>query len=381
MKEIKYVGYYDVLRDGKQIRSYALAGAKKMDFVAQTLEDLHFKVEIISPSYIKGIGHKKYAQERIEIKENIYLNLPPSIEADNKIQRVYRVLLSRFWLFNYLIKNCRKDEKVLVYHNYSLALPVVIAAKIKGFRIILEIEDIFHKVWKISPYHKWKEKLLIRNSSDKHLVVSEVMEEELNLKESIISYGSYIISNIESSESSIHENTRLVFTGSIDKDRGSGFIAVQAMEFLPDNYTLSISGPIAKKDHDDFMDEIARINQLRGREVCSYLGVLPDKEYGELLQQSDIALNPQKEGEFSKYVFPSKILTYLSNGLPVVSTQGESIVRSSISDLIIFADEFTPESVAKAILSVHDIDKQAIRDRIRKLAECFKEELSTVFED
>ena len=53
MKKVLYVGYYDILRDGKQIRNYSLAAAKKMGFVFDSIAELGYHVDIISPSFIK----------------------------------------------------------------------------------------------------------------------------------------------------------------------------------------------------------------------------------------------------------------------------------------------------------------------------------------
>ena len=349
--EIKYVGFYDVLRKGKQYRVYSLAAAKKMDYICHELSTLGHEVRIVSPSYVTAKGNKKIKRESHLISDTCCLELPPSCEANNKISRVIRVLQSRVWLFIYLLKNTKRNEKILVYHNYNLALPVVLSQKIKGFDIVLEVEEIYSKVWNLSKVQKWKEELLLSYASEDGLAVSEVLAEELGLKEPAISYGSYAICD----KPHVSEDDgiiKLVLTGSVDKERGNGFLAVEAMKYLPSNYKLFMSGTVVEKEKDEFFGLIKKVNNELGREACAYLGLLDNNAYEKLLLSSSIALNPQKDGEFGKYVFPSKILTYLGHGLPVVSTRGKSIEKSSLSDVIVFSDGYDGESIAKAVENV-----------------------------
>lgn len=376
-KEIKYIGFYDTLYDGKQYRSYSLAAAKKMDFICQKLNDSGFKVRIISPAYISLKGKKKYPSVSTELRENCFLELPPSREASNKFYRVIRVLRSKFWLFNYLIRNTKKDEQVLVYHNYNLALPVILAQKIKKFKIVLEIEEVYSKVWKLTRFQTLKEKMLLSYAHERSLVVSEVLAEYLKIKDPIVSYGPYIVKPKKHSENK-NSNIKLIFSGYIDKDRGAGFLAVESMKYLPSNYQLFISGTVSAKDSEDFFKLLRETNEYLKREACIFLSLLDNKAYEELLLSADIALNPQKNGSFAKYVFPSKILTYMEYGLPIVSTRGESIVKSKIADVITFADGYDAKSIADAIIKISPIEKINYFC-LEELSKRFQDELSDLF--
>lgn len=373
--EIKYVGFYDILREGKQYRSYSLAAARKMDFISSILVDMGFHVRYVSLSHVKEMGNRKIGAKCEKVRENVILQLPPSREAKNKLDRIYRVLASRVWLFMYLLRYTKKGETIIVYHNYSFALPICLAQKIKGFRILLEVEEKYEKVWKLTKIQKIKERMLLKYVSENSLVVSEVLAQELKLNNPVISYGSYNVYQGAIKEKCCGETINLVLTGSIDKDRGSGFIAVEMMKYLPEKYTLKISGSVAEKDKDDFFALIDEVNAVLGREACCYLGTLNDREYEKLLLEADIALNPQKEGDFGNFVFPSKILTYLSYGLPVVSTRGESIVKSKIADLIELADSFDAKSVAEAVMYVKVMSADVYTGRLQQLKKEFSEQL------
>lgn len=361
MKKVLYVGYYDILRDGKQIRNYSLAAAKKMGFVFDSIAELGYHVDIISPSFIKTRDSIKTNQTREKLKPNIDLVLTPSWGAKNKLSRIARVLRSEIWLFTYLLKNAGENEPVFVYHNYALSLPVLAAQKIKKFHLILEIEEQYSMVWQLTPYQKWKEDLLLKKGKKDTLVVSELLADKLGIENPIVSYGSYsAYKGIIPERSYDNGKIVLIYTGSIDKVKGSAFTAIEAMKYLPENYELKISGPISEKDRKDFNDAVTKINNSESnRKAVEYMGLLDEHEYEQLLLSANIALNPQKEGGFGQYLFPSKILTYMSYGLPVVSTKGESITRSEVADLITFADDYSGESVAKAIRNV-EIKKPSV---------------------
>lgn len=377
-KEIKYVGYYDVLRSGKKYRSYSLAGAKKMDYICSELNQLDYTVRIISPSHVEVMGDKKIAAQSEKIGTNCFLELPPSCEAVNKLQRIQRVLKAKVWLLGYLLKNTKRGESVLVYHNYNLAIPVILAQKIRGFQIVLEVEDIYGKVWNLSKLQQWKEKCLLRYVNNDSLVVSDTLAKELEIQNPVISYGSYMI--CENHSIKVNDGTvKLILTGSVDRERGNGFIAVDAMRYLPENYRLYISGPVAPKDQKAFFDLIRSVNSERHYEACTYLGLLDDDDYKKLLLSADIALNPQKDGEFSRFIFPSKILTYLGYGLPVVSTRGESIVESKLAKIITFADGFDGKSVADAVLNMVPRDRNIYQSYLLNLQRNFQERLKAVF--
>ena len=379
-KEIKYIGAYDTLREGKQYRVYSLAAAKKMDFICTELNKIGYYVRIISPAHVTKMGCTRVPQVCEQIRDDVLLELPASFEARNKAERIIRVLEAKIWLFFYLIKHTHIGEPVIVYHNYNYALPVCLAQKIKKFRIILEVEEIYANVWKLSSGQKWKEKLLLKYADNKSLVVSDALARELMIQSPNISYGAYTPFPGEIKRKCTGEKICLVLTGLVDRERGNGFLAVDTMRYLPEKYQLKISGPVAEKDRTDFLSLINQVNKSLGRKACEYLGVLDNREYEQLLLSADIALNPQKDGDFGTFLFPSKILTYFSYGLPVVSTRGDSIVQSKLADLITFADGFDGQSVAGAIERVEVREPSLYQHRLAELEREFSEKLRDAIE-
>lgn len=380
MEKVIYVGYYACLEGDCQTRNYSLAAAKKMDFVASALTQIGKRVEIVSPAYITDSGRYYKAEEHIQIAPNTQLTLTPSWGCRNKLMRVARVLYSKWWLFRYLLSHANEQTPVIVYHNYEIAIPLIAAQKIKRFPLLLEIEEQYSMVWKLSRYNQFKENLLLRYGKDRSLVVSELLAEKLGVMHPIVSYGNYNSFKGIIPEKGKNNTVQLIYTGSVDKVKNSAYLAMEVMPLLPENYELKISGPIAKGEGDLFIQTLDAINRKCGRKACEYLGVLGDEEYTDLLLHSDIALNLQQDGDFGQYLFPSKILTYLSYNLPVVSTRGASIVKSSVANLISFSDGFDAVSIAEAILSVKINDEIDRRGQLNHMRRVFEENLKMVLQ-
>lgn len=371
-----YVGEYDVLRDGKQKRMYSLAAAKKMDYIVRELNSLEYQVNIVSYAQINRDGDIGNWTEREELSPNCTLSLAPPYSATTKLQKLVRRFKTEWWLFSYLVKNCSRNDKILVYHSYQPAIPIYFASIFKRLYVLLEIEEKYSMVWKLSPWQKFKENIMLKYAKGSALVVSEVLAQKLGIHDPIISYGSYKTFQGELPRKECNkENVILIYTGSIDKTRGSAFLSCETMRYLSEKYVLRISGPVNNADAEDFFSLVNQVNTEKGYEAIKYLGILNDMDYEQLLLTSDIALNPQKEGGFGCYLFPSKILTYMSYGLPVVSTRGESIVYSQLSDLITFSDAFDPCSVAAAVNSVENKDPKIFIDRLEELGSSFRKGL------
>ncbi len=367
MKKVYYVGYYDIFRQGRKIRSYSLAAARKMDYICTVLEQLGRTVDIVSPAHINipDAGYIKSGWD--DLDNGRRLHLPPSWGAKNKLSRICRVLVSKWWLFAWLLKHCDRNSDVVVYHNYEAALPVLLAQMFRKFNLILEIEEQYSMVWKLTPYQKWKENLLLKHSGGNCLVVSELLAEKMGIGDPIVSYGNYSTYRGEIPDKSDTKKIRLIYTGSIDKVKNSAYMALELMTCLPEQYELKLSGHIAAGEEEEFRQTLDHVNQKCGRAACEYLGVLDDSSYRDLLLSAHIALNLQQEGDFGEFLFPSKILTYLSYSLPVVTTRGGSIVKSSVADVLYFAEDFTCQGIADTVMAVNPGNRTDRRGRLDQL--------------
>ena len=114
----------------------------------------------------------------------------------------------------------------------------------------------------------------------------------------------------------------------------------------------------------DLISDIAS----RSKAKVTYDGLLSGEDYVRFIQSCDIGLSTQNpDAAFNATSFPSKILSYMANGLRVVSIRIPAIEQSAVGDALFYYARQTPEEIAKAILSVDMNATYDSRTRIQEL--------------
>ncbi len=314
-KEIKYIGFYDISNsDTKRVCS--LAATNKMNYISSAINRAGFFVNIVSPSWMGNSSKKKLEnQHEVKINNNIKVTFCPSFKSNNKITSVFKITLSLVWLFIYLIFNTSKNEKVIVYHVPWLSIPVRLAKLLKRFKLILEVEEIYSDVIIVnSVFTKWEKKLLV--AADSYLFSTDLLKERLQIKKpSVVVYGIYD-SKEQLSKPIDDGKIHLVYAGIIDSNKKGAFNALEAAKYLSDKYHLHIIG---FGEVEKLCSNIDEYNQYSRCKV-TYDGIKNGNEYIEFCQSCHIGLSTQSmEGNYLESSFPSKVLSYLSMGLRVVS--------------------------------------------------------------
>lgn len=375
---MKYIGFYDFPETSTN-RVSNLAATNKMNYIASAINKAGYKVEIISPSWI-GEGSSVAVELGRKVEKNSYTDVifVPSWRTKKKIFRNIKIIFSLFWLFMYLMIHTKKSEKIIAYHVPWISWPLRAAKFFKKFHIVLEVEEIYGEVWKESKKFSEMENKLIA-SANSYIFVSDILEKHINKKNKpyIILYGSYetVLKPIEKVKKD--GIIRLLYAGSIDSTKGGAFNAVNSLKDLPRNYKLHIIGHGSIEQQEKLRVKINEINSEKGYEACVFDGTLHGQEYSNYLLQCDIALNPQKQGSYMHTAFPSKIISYLSHQLIVISTDIESVRNSEIAEYIIFLENESSTSISKAILDADLSLRDSLNDTsiIKKMDQKFVSEL------
>ena len=83
-----------------------------------------------------------------------------------------------------------------------------------------------------------------------------------------------------------------------------------------------------------------------------YLGLLSEVECKQEQSKSSLLINPRKsDEEYCKYSFPSKIIEYMTSGVPVLMAKLPGIPDEYFKYSFIIDDE-SPEGIAKAIMRI-----------------------------
>lgn len=349
MKKVKYIGFYDVESFSSEKRVKSIAAANKMNYIASAMESAGYEVEIVSPSWSannKGF----YGLRESRLSENITLKIGPTFGADNFFTKKLRILFSWIWLFIYLIKNVKKDEKIIVYHSMMAIYPIYYARKIKNFKIILELNEIYQDVTVFSSKFKKLEMQIIKDS-DAYILSTELLQSKINSKKAfLINYGNYRVS--KKADSPLKDKIHIVYAGIIDKYKAGAFNAIDAAQFLTEKYIIHIIG---FGNEMDIMELHKRIKINNENNECKVIfdGLKSGEEYIEYISKCHIGLSTQSPGaEYNNTSFPSKVLSYLSMGLRVVSVDVESITKSKIGQLLYYYIGNSGKSISEAILKI-----------------------------
>ncbi len=377
-KEIKYIGFYDIT-DTQSKRYIALSATNKMDYICEAIHQAGFKVHLVSLAWFIRIGNtpKFHWKTTKQINEHKRLTLCPSIESPSKFLKKINVILSLVWFFLWLLLNTRRNEKILVYHSTIISIPLRFAKKIKGFKIILEVEEIYGQVYKDKKTIRELEQKLL-NKADCYIAVSNVLAEILGDKVKAIIYGNYAIPNVNIRKEA-NGLTNIVYAGSIEHTMEAAFNTIKCAKFLPENYIVHICGFGNIDSVNELQEQIRIINNDLSREAIKFHGVIPNDKFSDFLHSCQIAINPQRDGENMTTLFPSKIIKYLTHNLSVVSTRIKSIDKSPFESIITFSENDSPESMAKAIMTIDLNDHFDNLPLIRKLNEDFIKDLTDLF--
>lgn len=155
-------------------------------------------------------------------------------------------------------------------------------------------------------------------------------------------------------QSDVRQDKILFYSGGLYDEYGVRDL-IDAMTYLPANYELWLCGrgPLT-----EFVREQAKLNAR-----IKYFGLLTPEHVEMAAKNSDILVNPRRLGKkFVSLSFPSKVIEYLSYGIPVLTSRVPSI-PSDYQDHLFYIDEVHGKGIAAAILEMSVMDLECIQRR------------------
>ena len=372
---MKYFGYYADINNDKL--SVTPAAVDKMNYISDVLTTLCPEVEIISAA-MAAYGRQK--KTSCVLKNGVRLWYFSSKHHANKIFRVPARWIFNIKLLLWSMKNIEKKEKIIVYHSLGYIWLFEILKKIKKVYIILEMEEIYSDVTENSRVRK--RELEFAKNADAFIFPTKLMDSKVNSesKKSIVVHGVYkpeerlaYVRN-DTDEASGKKVIHCVYAGTFDPRKGGVYAAIDSCRYLPSNYHMHILG---FGTDDDIKNINKAISNIKGHISCrlTYEGMYKGKEYCKFIQGCHIGLSTQNpSAAFNDTSFPSKILSYLSNGLHVVSIKIPVVSKSDVSHLITYYSEQSGEQIANAILSVNTEEEYDSRKYLKRLDEQLKKD-------
>lgn len=368
--KVYYLGFYGDEQAYSEGRYLFPAGVNKMDYIARAMSEAGLEVDIVSAAWLKydrGAGVRFAKQRTVNVCENVSCTLTPSFTFPLRLSKPLARLFSSVWLMFYLLFNIRKGDKVVVYHSPFYINTIYRLKRLIRFNLTIEVEEVY--AYAFNQPQILKKELKFISSADKWILVNDLIGATLGLDKNnyTVCYGQYKIES-KDVEAKIFDDHKihLVYAGSLGNYKGGAQNAIEAARFLSDKYTLHILGRADGQTLHQLLGDIEEVNSLAMCKV-KYEGCMFGDNYASFMKGCDIGLNPQRWGDYMLYAYPSKTLSYLCLGLRVVTSPLKTLKVSKLNDLFVYTEQESPESIARAIMSIDDFDKQKPIDRIAEL--------------
>lgn len=361
-------------------RNCVLAATNKMNYIAEALKRNGYAVEIVSASATRN--KQAYPARQGELSENVTYTLMPTKASGNPLQRIWQRFCLKCALIRYLLKHTDKDSVVLVYHSLGYMRTVKFLKKIKKFKLLLEVEELYGDV--IGKEKTTQKEEAFAQMAQGYIFPTELLDEKINTqkKPSAVIYGTYHVeaereNNVFADEESVKH---LLYAGTFDPRKGGAQLAVETAAFLPENYHIHILGFGTEADKQNLQKRIEEISKSAKAKV-TYDGLLSGEEYISFMQRCQVGLSTQTpEGKYNETSFPCKVLSYLENGLRVVSVRIDVLKRSEINDLLYYYDVNTPQAVAEAVKSINFDEPYDSKKEIHKLDKQFVQNIAKLLQ-
>ena len=374
MGKIYYVGYYTE----KNVAGAFVAANDKIDYIVEKLTGGGYETEIVSAFGEKS--EKRIKAERKRLPVGAILQTFDVLPHRGIIGRILRLAKIRRELKKYIFGNAKQGDIVLIYHSLGYDKIYKSFKKKLKAKIIIEAEEIYSDASCSGEKARSKE---VKNLgfADGYLFSAAELNKIVNPsgKPFIVVNGVY---RQERRVVPINggDKIRVVYAGTLDKNKGGAEIAVKTAAFLSENYELEILGGGTDEEIEKIRSLIVETNKKSACKVV-YGGVKFGEDYKKAIQGCDIGLCTQNpEADFNSSSFPSKILSYLSNGLIVLSAKITAVESSEVGESVYYYDKQDPKTIAEAIKKIDVKNNSCDKGLIGSLDERFSRELKEMID-
>ncbi len=343
-KKVYYLGFYNDSAATKQDRVMWLSAVSKMNYIIDVAVRLGYDVEILSLSPSSTI--KGYDAGYFNLAPGVGLRLFKTLSRRTKLTRAYNIFCIQRSVYNYL-RQLTSSDVVLCYHNMQMCNLLRRAKQNAGFKLILEVEELYSDV--SGDANQRKQELDTFRYADAFVFPTELLNHSVNPdgKPFALCSGVYR-ANERIAKQRDDGKIHLVYAGTLEPRKGAA-AAIAAAALLDDHYVLHVLGGGRSEWVDDIRDAIIDASEMSAGCKIIYEGIKSGKEFDAFIQSCHIGLSPQNvDAEFNATSFPSKVFMYLSNGLSVVSVDLPVFTAEMRSALTLCADN-SPKSLSEAV--------------------------------
>lgn len=270
------------------------------------------------------------------------------------------------------------SDTVIAYHSLQTADIFYTYKRKKGFKFVLELEEIYQDVVNCGAQKAaWERKVI--TAADGYILATEALSKEIPAGRPYIVVNGTYHSEPEREGCFNDGKVHCVYAGTFDPTKG-GAAAAAAAEFLPENYHVHILGFGTEEQKKQLQESIASV-QEKTKCTLTYDGLKSGEEYIQFLQKCHIGLCTQiPDAKYTETSFPSKVLVYLANGLRVLSVRIPAVENSAVGGILYYYDKQLPQEIANAIMSIPMEDDYNSRQLLNQLDEDCERNLKRLME-
>ena len=372
-----YIGFYADEKNS-QNRRIVLSATNKMKYIIDTIEKSGIKQQLVS--FGMTLDKKGYPASLEKISENVYLKQFKTFGRKNIFTKALDIYFSKLQLICYLLKNVKASDTLLVYHSPAYCKEIAFIKKIKKCKLVLEVEEIYGDVSGDKTLRK--KELALCKRADAFVFPTDMLSSAVNFnnKPYVTIHGTYQVEEDRGCRFN-DDKTHIVYAGTFDPRKGGAGAAVGAAEYLSEQYHIHIIGFGSERQKEDIIKSIADTNKKSAATV-TYDGLLSGEEYIKFIQSCHIGLSTQNpSGVYNDTSFPSKILSYMANGLRVVSVDIPAVKTSAVGEHLNYYKNQTPKEIANAIIKTNLNDGYNGRGIIANLDNDFSKNIKKLLEE
>lgn len=302
-----------------------------LDDMKKTLLENGYMVDVLSsqPSYKSVDMNKKEKIITHQDDNSTIYRLPVFRTSNQKINK----LVNFFWfpvMVFFFILFSRKYDVIIVSTNppVILAFFTALATKLKASKLIYHCMDIYPEIGKLSGdfSNKYIYALLLWmdnftcSVANKIIVLSEDMKqsflarEDKNISEiKIETINNYDLSDGESLQADYFDNKkvkRIVFTGNLGRFQNLDklIFSIKNYSCLNDFELIFVGEGIELKNLKQMAQGLECVKFIPHQSIATARKIISEADMGIVSLQRDII----------KYAYPSKTMTYLSEGTPIL---------------------------------------------------------------
>lgn len=361
---MRYYTYIDdpVLKDRNL--GVSPAGQSKSLYIIPKLKSLGKKITVVTLARTRNNGVEYPAICQMN-SDGIEIAALKDKAYQTGLKRYIYALAYHIRVFSSFLKQ-GKEEATIVYHSLMHAVELCVAKRLCGFKLILELEEIYQDVVPCGRFKAYWEREVIE-VADGYILATEALSKVIPQgKPYIVVNGTY---HSESERDVCFNDGKVhcVYAGTFDPIKGGAAAAAAAAAFLPQNYHVHILGFGTDAQTENLKKQIAEV-QKTAECTLTYDGLKSGEEYIQFLQKCQIGLCTQiPDAKYTETSFPSKVLVYLANGLRVLSVRIPVVEQSDVGDMLYYYDEQKPEKIAEAIQSIDMNLPYDSRERLKML--------------